>query len=126
MSSTRVPIKVLIADDHEVVRNIISSHLSSDPDIEIVGVTDGFRKAMEVYSRSRPHVVLMDLHMSDEKRVTPELVKSWFSQSQLLAMSIWSDHEAKVLADAFGAHMLLDKSSLATELIPAIKRCAKL
>jgi DNA-binding NarL/FixJ family response regulator len=108
------------------VRDTVTRHLSSDPGIEIVAVTDGFAKAIELCSKIRPDIVLMDLHMSDEKAVTPGRVKSSLSQSRLIAMSIWSDEEAKLPADTLGALVLLQKSSLSVDLIPAIKLCAKL
>jgi DNA-binding NarL/FixJ family response regulator len=121
-----MPVTVLVADDHEKVRDAITRHLSSDPEIKIVAVTDGFAKAIELCSRIRPDIVLMDVHLSDEKTVTPERVKSCLAQSRLIAMSIWSDEETKILADTFGALVLLRKASLTADLIPAIKLCAKL
>jgi DNA-binding NarL/FixJ family response regulator len=115
----------LLAEDHEGIRDAIGHCLGSDSDIEVVAVTHEFSKAMELYSLVRPDIVLMDLHMADEKSVTPEQVKTRFSHSHIIAMSLWVDDGTKTLADSFGAKMLLDKSSLTANLIPAIKRCAK-
>jgi hypothetical protein len=56
--------------------------------------------------------------------VTPAQVKSSLVGSQLLAISIWNDEDAKILADSFGAVTLLDKPKLADELLPAIKHYA--
>jgi DNA-binding NarL/FixJ family response regulator len=121
-----MPIKVLLAEDHEKIRDAVSRHLSSDPEIEVIAVTRKFTEAMELCSQLRPDIVLMDLHMPDERSITPEQVNSGFSQSKLIAMSIWNDDEAKSLADSFGAKVLLDKTSLVDDLIPAIKLCAKI
>jgi hypothetical protein len=63
--------------------------------------------------------------MGDERTVTPSQFKSSLSGSRLIAMSLWKDDKTKFLAATLGAVALLDKASLATELIPAIKGCAK-
>jgi hypothetical protein len=62
--------------------------------------------------------------MRDEHAITPSQVKSGLIGSQLLAISIWKDGETKALAEAMGAVKLLDKSNLATQLIPAIRHYA--
>ena len=66
----------------------------------------------------------MDLHMQDEHEYTPELVKSQIllHTKCIVAMSLWNDDDAKALAKSFGAHVLLDKMNLYSELIPAIKQ----
>jgi DNA-binding NarL/FixJ family response regulator len=121
-----MPIKVLLADDHEVIRMTLKRILSADPEIELVGMAVNFVQAMQFCTELRPDIVLMDLHMRDENEVTPEQVKSCLGRSRVLAMSIWSDEQARSLADRLGALVLLDKATLGTELIPAIKLCAKL
>jgi DNA-binding NarL/FixJ family response regulator len=120
-----MPIRVLLAEDHERVRDAIGRHLSSDPDIEVVAIAHEFSVAIELCPQLRPDVVLLDLHMADENSVSPEQVKAGFSQSRVIAMSVWIDDETKQLADSFGALVLLDKTSLSADLIPAIKLCAK-
>ena len=126
--STRIaamPIKVLLVDDHEGIRDAIGHYLGSDSDIEVVAIAHEFNKAMKLFSLVRPDIVLMDLHMSDEKSVTPEQIRTTFAHSHIIAMSLWVDDETKLLADSFGAKVLLDKSSLTDDLIPVIKLCAK-
>jgi DNA-binding NarL/FixJ family response regulator len=120
-----MPIKVLLADDHELIRTTLSRMLTLDPEIEVIGVATGFAEAMDLCTKLRPDVIIMDLHMRDENSVTPAEVRSCFAQSRLLAISIWNDDEARALAGSFGAITLLDKAELATELIPAIKLSAK-
>jgi two-component system, NarL family, response regulator DegU len=115
-----MPIKVLIADDHELIRNALSRLPPPDPEIEVVAAAAGFAEAMGVCTELRPDVVVMDLHMGDETGVTPAQVKACFAQFCLLAISIWSDEETRTPADSFGAVALLDKAMLATMLIPAI------
>jgi two-component system response regulator DevR len=116
-------ITVLLADDSDMMRKAIRGLLQEDPEIQLVAEAGSLHQAIEVAGELRPQVVVLDLHMGDEKGVAPIDVKSRLVGSRLLAISIWNDDETKALADRLGAVVLLDKSNLATELIPAIKQC---
>ena len=117
-------ITVLLADDNEMMRKAIANLLKGDPDIQLVAEAASFSQTMQLTDKLHPQIVVMDLHMRDEKDVTPAQIKSSLVGSRLLAISIWNDDEAKALADSFGAVTLLDKPKLADELIPAIKQYA--
>jgi DNA-binding NarL/FixJ family response regulator len=115
---------VVLADDHEMIRKAIIRLLHADPDIQILAQASTFAETLDLISKLHPHVVVLDLHMEDEKSVTAAQLKSGLKGSRLLAISIWNDDETKSLAEAMGADALLDKSNLADELIPAIRNCA--
>jgi two-component system response regulator DesR len=115
-------ISVLLADDSEVVRRVIADILKIDPEIELVAECVSFAQTMEIAARLRPQVIILDVHMGDERAVTPAQLKSGFVGSRLLAISIWKDEETRVLAESIGAVALLDKTKLVYELIPAIRK----
>jgi DNA-binding NarL/FixJ family response regulator len=118
-------IKLLLADDSTVVRRGICQLLASESQIEVVGQATNFAETIQLANALKPRVVVMDLHMSDEDQITPQHVRSNLSPlSRLLAMSLWNDDETASLARSFGAAVLLDKSNLATTLIPAIVKLA--
>jgi DNA-binding NarL/FixJ family response regulator len=121
-----MPTTVLLAEDSPILRQVIMLYLQDHADIEVLAVGDNFAQTMKLATKLRPHVVVLDLHMGDENTVTPSQVKASLSGSRLIAMSLWKDDETKFLADTFGAVALLDKASLATELVPTIKRYANL
>src|SRR5437588_8082257 len=114
-------ISLLLVDDNDMLRKAIAHVLASDPEIQLVAEAVSFAETMRLTYELQPQVILMDLHLRDQKAVTPSQVKSCLAGSRLLAMSIWEDDETKTLAEVFGAVTLLDKTNLATELIPAIK-----
>ncbi|MCP6645966.1 response regulator transcription factor, partial [Klebsiella pneumoniae] len=58
-------IKVLFVDDHEMVRIGISSYLSTQPDIEVVGEGKSGKEAIEKAHELQPDLILMDLLMED-------------------------------------------------------------
>ena len=81
----------------------------------------GFAQTIELASKLNPQVIVLDIHLGDERAMTPSQLKSGLISSRLLAISIWNDDETKALAEAIGAVTLLDKTKLAAELIPAIR-----
>ena len=118
-------ITVLLADDREIVRKAIISLLKGDPEIKVLAEATSLSQTMLLASTLHPQVIVLDLYMGDENDMTPWQIKSSFAGSQVLAISFSNDDVIKALADSYGAVAVLDKTKLADELIPAIKRCAK-
>jgi len=119
-----VSIKVLLADDSDVMRSAITKLLNEEPSTELVGEAKGFAQTIRLANTLKPDVLLMDLHMSDESDYSPESVRVQVSVNAgcILAISLWNDEKAKALAKRFGARALLDKANLYSELISAIKQ----
>jgi DNA-binding NarL/FixJ family response regulator len=116
---------VLLADDSEVMRKVIRHFLKDDLDIEVLAESANFTQTMLLATKLQPHVIVLDLHMGDEHAVTPSQFKSSLNGSRLIAISVWNDDETKIVAETLGAVALLEKATLATELITAIKRYGK-
>jgi DNA-binding NarL/FixJ family response regulator len=122
-----MPIKVLLADNSDVVRSVIKRLLVEDPDLHLVGEAASFAEILELTAALKPDIVLLDLHMSDEREYPPQTVKTKLLKSTecILAISIWDDADANALAQSLGARALLDKTNLYSTLIPAVKKfCA--
>jgi DNA-binding NarL/FixJ family response regulator len=115
-------IKVLLADDNEVVRGAIRRLLGQEAGIELVGEAATFGQTIQMANDLKPQVVVLDLHMKDEEALTPEDVKRALDcrETRIVAISIWNDEETKALAESSGAFALVDKMMLASELIPII------
>ena len=119
-----MPITIFLADDKESVRRAIRLLLDSDPEIRMVGEAATFQQTIQSVSNLRPQIVVMDLHMPDASSVNPQEIKSLLNRlgSRLIAISFWKDESTQAFAESLGAVALLDKMTLVTELIPAIKR----
>ena len=120
-------IRVLLADDSDIMRKAILGALAEDPRIQVIGEAHDFAQTIQLTASLKPDVLLMDLHMHDEHDHPPALVRPLISASGacLLAISVWNDDKAKALAKEFGARLLLDKANLYTTLLPAIREtCA--
>jgi DNA-binding NarL/FixJ family response regulator len=119
-------IKVLIADDSAVVRQAIRRVLDNKkPEIEVVGEAADYAQTVQMKNDLKPQVILLDIHMPDEKRIDLKNVGSQLNHgSQILAISLWRDADAQALAKLLGAATLLDKAELGTSLVPAIMQLA--
>lgn len=67
---TSKPIRILIVDDHEMVRRSLTLSLSLFPDLTIVGEASNGFEALKAYHLERPDVILMDLRMPQMDGVT--------------------------------------------------------
>ena len=116
-----MPIKVLLADDSELVRRGIRSLLRSQPEIELVGEAADFRQTIKLLNEVKPQVVVLDLHMPEGLEATLLDVKSHLhDDSRVLPMSVGNDPETMALAESLGTVSLLDKMELSDKLIPTI------
>jgi len=122
----RMAIKVLLADDATIMRQLIRDLLQARPELEVVGEAGDFAQTMRMAGELKPHVVVMDLHMPSGIRTAPADIKARLEScgSKLLAISIWNDEDSRSLASDFGALTLLNKLDLSETLVPAILQLA--
>ena len=106
------------------MRAAIIQLLNDEASVQLVGEAKGFAETISLTAALKPDILVMDLHMSDEREYSPESVRVQLSMHAgcIVAMSVWNDEKAKALAVKFGACVLLDKANLYAELIPAIKQ----
>ncbi len=118
-----VSIKVLLADDSEIVRRGIRQLLAAQIEIQIVGEATDFAQTIRMASELNPQVVILDLHMPDEMNISPQEVKAHLNHGpQVLVISVWIDEGSRELAESLGAAVFLDKMNLANTLIPTIRQ----
>jgi DNA-binding NarL/FixJ family response regulator len=115
-------IRLLIADDHEVIRFGLRLLLGNEPDISVVGVAADGRTAVSMAVADPPDVILMDLSMPvlDGVAATREIVLAAPSV-RVLVHTAYS--QAPIVREAFaaGAHGYLLKDSSPTTLVDAIR-----
>ncbi|WP_261806175.1 response regulator transcription factor [Lapidilactobacillus luobeiensis] len=119
-------IKVLIVDDHEMVRLGISSYLSIQPDIEVAGEAVNGREGLEKALTLRPDAILMDVVMPemDGIEATKEILKQW-PQAKIIILTSFIDDEKVYPAIEAGAASYILKTSTAAEIAQAIRATAK-
>ncbi|HYZ78869.1 MAG TPA: response regulator [Gaiellaceae bacterium] len=115
-------IRVLIADDHAVVRHGLRLFLDVQPDVEVVGEAENGAAAVERAQELRPDVVVMDVVMPevDGIKATEEL-RDRSPEVKVLALSTFSDDDHVLPTLAAGASGFLTKDTRPEEIAQAIR-----
>jgi DNA-binding NarL/FixJ family response regulator len=120
------PIRVLIADDHEVVRQGLRTFLELDPDLELAGEASDGVEAVRAAQRLRPDVVLMDLLMPEMDGVTAiGLIRQELPATEIIALTSVLEDASVIGAVRAGAIGYLLKDTRGEELLRAIKAAAE-
>lgn len=115
-------IKVLLVDDHEMVRMGVSAYLSTQPDIEVVGEAENGRKGSELALSLKPDIILMDLVMDemDGVEATRAIIQEWPEAKIVVVTSFLDDEKLYPVIEA-GATSYLLKTSRASDIADAVR-----
>ena len=115
-------IRVVFVDDHEMVRIGVSSYLSAQPDIEVVGEAEDGKKGVELALQLRPDVILMDLVMKemDGIEATRQIIEQW-PEAKIIIVTSFLDDEKVYPALEAGATSYMLKTSKASEIAKAVR-----
>ena len=115
-------IRVLLAEDHTIVRQGISALLRSEPDIEVVGEAADGLEALELAKKLIPDVVLMDIAMRNLNGLeATRKIKKLFPHTKVLVLTMYDNEEWIFQILRVGASGYLIKDSAMTELTSAIR-----
>ena len=118
-------IRILVADDHYVVRMGITALVNTEPDMEVVGEAADGNQAVEMFQRLNPNLVLMDLRMpaKDGIAATKEIRNANPNARVLMLTTYDGDTEIHRAIEA-GAQGYVLKNSTGDKLIPALRAVA--
>lgn len=116
-------IKIVIADDHEMVRIGVSAYLSAQPDIEVIGEAANGAEAVEKVLALRPDLVLMDnvMPVLTGAEATVEILKQWPEAKVMMVTSFLDDDKVYPALEA-GAVSYILKTSNAQQIADAIRK----
>ena len=119
-------IRVLIADDHGVLRDGLARVIAAQPDLEVVGAAADGAEAVELCRARRPDVVLMDLEMPvlDGIEATRAIVGEAGEATAVLVLTSFSDRRRIVAALDAGAVGYLLKDAAAEEVVRGVRAAA--
>ena len=122
MREARKPIRVLIVDDHPVVRQGLQSLLSNYPDIQVVGEADTGLRALEEAALLQPDVVLLDIRLPGASGMdVARQLRQQNPQARIIILTAYEDDEYLIGALQAGAHGYLLKSTSHETLAEAIR-----
>lgn len=115
-------IKVLLVDDHEMVRLGVSTYLSVQEDIEVIAQAENGKIGVEKALELKPDIILMDLVMPvmDGIEATKEILSKW-KEAKIIIVTSFIDDEKVYPAISAGAKSYLLKTSSASEIAQAIR-----
>lgn len=119
------PIRVLIADDHAIVRQGLRQILSDTPDLTVAGEAENGVQAVQMVRGGEWDVVLMDVSMPDRNGIDAlKLIKKEFPRLPVLILSMYPEEQYAIRALRAGAAGYLTKQSAPDLLVTAIRQVA--
>lgn len=118
-------IRILIADDHYVVRMGLAALVETEPDLQVVGEAADGMQVIELYRKLHPDLVLMDLRMPRTDGVTAtRQIREQFPHARILMLTTYDGDDDIHRALSAGASGYLLKNSTRESLIPALRAVA--
>jgi two-component system response regulator DevR len=115
-------LRILLVDDHEVVRDGVKALINANADMTVVGEADSVRGAIEQALRTKPDVVVMDVRLADGSGIeATREIRARLEKTQVLMLTSFADDEALFASIMAGAAGYVLKQIRGGELIRAIR-----
>lgn len=119
---TTKPIRIMIADDHPILRDGVAALLASEPDMLLVGEASDGAEAVRSYGALRPDVTLMDLQMPGMGGVAAiRAIREEYPRARILVLTTYDGDAQAAEALRAGAAGFLLKTALRRELLDTIR-----
>jgi NarL family two-component system response regulator LiaR len=116
------PIRVMLVDDHTMVRRGLATFLKAFDDLELAGEAENGQAAIQLCAKLQPDVILMDMAMPDMNGATAtRAIRQQFPNVQVIALTSFKEEELVKSALEAGAIGYLLKDVSADELVRAIR-----
>lgn len=126
MNSGNDKIKVLIVDDHEVVRMGLKALVDRQPDMVWVGEAAGVAEAVAAAKAAEPDVVILDVRLPDGSGIDAcRDIRSYNDRIRIIMLTSYADDEALFASIVAGASGYILKQTRGSELMEAVRRVAR-
>ncbi|HEX6379714.1 MAG TPA: response regulator transcription factor [Acidimicrobiia bacterium] len=120
------PVRVMIVDDHEVVRHGIRAMLEAAEDMVVAGEAGGVREAVEVAAAVRPEVVIMDVRLEDGSGIEAcREIRAQRPETKVVMLTSFADDEALFASIMAGASGYVLKQVRGGDLLRSVRTVAK-
>ena len=118
-------VKILLADDHEIMRDGLRSLIEKQPGMQVVAEAENGQAAIKLIRKFRPDIIVMDIHMPEVNGIeaTRQMVAE-FPGTKVIVFTIHSDQQFVIGALKAGVSGYLLKDSASEELARAIRAVA--
>ncbi len=118
-------IRVLVVDDHELVRTLMEMYLNREPDIHVVGHAGTGREAVSVATKTRPDVVLLDIAMPGGSglEVLP-VIKDALPSTDVVMLTFMGNSESVASSREAGASAYVLKDAALNDLVRTVRAVA--
>ncbi|TMC02231.1 MAG: response regulator transcription factor [Chloroflexi bacterium] len=126
LDTAAASIRVLLVDDHDLVRTAVERLLRTLPGIQVVASAGGGREALFLIPQARPDVILMDLSMPGLDGIqATRTIRLAFPETPVIALTAYAEPEWVAAALAAGVRGYLVKGGDADELLEAVRAVAE-
>ena len=117
--------RILVADDHYVVRMGVIAIINNEPDLEVVAEAANGTQAIDLFKKHQPDLVLLDLRMPLKSGVqAAKEILNQFDDARILMLTAFDGDEDIHKAITAGAQGYILKSSTGEQLVPALRAVA--
>ena len=122
MGNASKPIRILLADDHPILRQGVQALAADEADMEFIAEASSGLEAIEEFRKHRPDVVLIDLQMPDMNGVDAMIaIRNEFPEARFIVLTTYAGDAQIMRALKAGARAYLLKSLLRRELVDTIR-----
>jgi DNA-binding NarL/FixJ family response regulator len=120
------PIRILLADDHPMLRDGVAGLVADQPDMQLVAEASNGNEAIEQFRKHRPDIILLDLQMPGMNGIDATLaIRDEFPDARVIILTTYSGDVGILRALKAGAQAYLLKSVLRRELLDTIRAVHK-
>ena len=114
-------LRILLVDDHEVVRNGVKALINANEDLTVVGEAGSVQEAIDQAIRTKPDVVVMDVRLADGSGIeATREIRARLEKTQVLMLTSFADDEALFASIIAGASGYLLKQTRGQVLVDAV------